>query len=642
MSERGVANSRLIDDPRIAKLLSEVSDFAVYALDADGVCVAWEPISRHYQYLPVEAVIGRSLSDFYPDDQKPNYLRGLRNAAETGRNEGEGWRVRADGARCWMRTITLPLCDEDGALTGYMGIVYDATRQHESASALRKNEEVYDALIQGLKDHVICVLDRGGHIRKWNSDAPAILGREPTSLEGSHFSEFFTAEDRKSGEPAKILALARKRGRYQAESWRLRGDDSRFRVDSTVFALPDADGNLFGYGIVVRDITDRYEAATQLLESQAALEQSEKLRSLGELTGGIAHDFNNLLTVVRGSAELLQTANLSEDKKARHIAAIIETADRAAELTAQLLSFARRQPLQPKRVSLNALLADMTDMLRRTLGGGINILHVPAPDLGDVCVDPTQLRNLILNAAINARDAMKSSGTLTLATRNVPDGTGNPLVSLAISDTGEGMVSKVAARVFEPFFTTKGLEGTGLGLSQAYGFAAQSGGDLRICSEAGRGSTLTLLLPRHTAGLECAAAPGKPENEIEQVPNGTRILLVEDSRTVALFAQTLLEDMGCEIVHARNAQEAMRILEREADRFDIVFSDIVMPGLSGLELAAKVREQKPTLPILLATGYSEAAARGEGSEFPILPKPYKREKLSEMLGQTISSFREAA
>ena len=362
---------------------------------------------------------------------------------------------------------------------------------------------------------------------------------------------------------------------------------------------------------------------------------------MGELTGGIAHDFNNLLTVVRGSAELLKNDMLSDERRRRHIDAIVETADRATELTGQLLSFARRQPLQPKQVDLNSVIVGMTELLKRTLGGGVSILKTPGPDLWPVRADPTQLENLILNAAINARYAMDGAGTLTLATQNVCGPTGEE-VCLSISDTGAGIAPEILDHVFEPFFTTKGPgEGTGLGLSQAYGFAAQSGGRLEIRSEVGRGTTLSLYLPRVEAKEEEDGQRWE-ERLCSDVPHGTRVLLVEDSRTVAVFAQSLLEDMGCEVVHAKCGEEALLALDDEPDGFDVIFSDIVMPGLSGLDLAAKIRSQKPTLPILLATGYSEAAARGEGSEFPILPKPYKRNTLSTKLCETIEAFKKAA
>jgi CheY-like chemotaxis protein len=271
----------------------------------------------------------------------------------------------------------------------------------------------------------------------------------------------------------------------------------------------------------------------------------------------------------------------------------------------------------------------------------VSILKTPRADLWDVRADPTQLENLILNAAINARDAMKGAGTLTLATQNVRGSSGEE-VCLSISDTGSGIDPQVLERVFEPFFTTKGPgKGTGLGLSQAYGFAGQSGGRLEIRSEVGRGKTLSLFLPR------AEIKPNVLDRDVAEVgggdvPRGTRVLLVEDSRTVAVFAQSLLEDMGCDVVHANCVEEAFVALENEPSGFDIIFSDIVMPGLSGLDLAAEVRRQKPALPILLATGYSEAAAKGEGSGFPILPKPYKRDILSAKLCETMNAFREAA
>ena len=487
---------RLIDEPKIAELLSEVSDFAAFELDLEGICTKWEPLSKNYQRVDQSEIVGHCLEEFYPQSQVEGgqYRRDLQTAAKHGRCDGRGWRPRKDGARSWMHFILLARYDFKGDHVGYSGLVFDATRQKDN------------------------------------------------------------------------------------------------------------------------------------------------MRALGELTGGIAHDFNNLLTVVRGSAELLRHSDLSEEQRDRHLMAIIETADRAAELTGQLLSFARRQPLQPKKIHINALIADMADLLERTLGNGISIVNIPQQDLWQVCVDPAQLQNVIFNAAINARDAMGSSGTLTIATRNISRGADSE-VRLSISDTGEGMTDEVRERAFEPFFTTKAPgKGTGLGLSQAYGFAGQSGGRLELLSEPGRGTSLNLYLPR--AGE--AALPVKSEDQTGKVPQGTRILLVEDSRTVAVFAQSLLEDMGCEFVHAATAEEALAMFEQDPEGFDIVFSDIVMPGLSGLDLAAKLRTQHPTLPILLATGYSAAAARGEGSEFPILPKPYKRDKLSAMLSQAMSDFSQAA
>lgn len=638
MDARVQLGPRLIDDPQIAGLLAEVSDFAVFELDCDGVCMAWEPLSANYQRFDPSEIVGQSLDVFYPEDQQAQYWNGLTEAFQTGRSEGEGWRLRKDGTRSWMRFIVVRRDGADNEHIGYSGIVFDATRQYEANQALNESEEIYRALLSGLKDHVVGIVDIDGNVLQWSKDTPKMLGRTEEEMEGSHLSEFFSQKERDTGEADKMLEIARTKGRFEMESWRLRRDGTRFRADVTAVPLHSDEEGFFGYGIILRDVTERYESADELAAAREALGQSEKLRALGELTGGIAHDFNNLLTVIRGSAELLSRQSLTEEKRAKHIDAIMETADRAAELTGQLLSYARRQPLQPKIIRLNELIDDMSELLKRSLGKGVRVLEFPDADLWEVRADPTQLQNLVLNAAINARDAMEGRGTLTIKTRNIMTESGEE-VRLSISDTGGGMDAEVMERAFEPFFTTKKPgQGTGLGLSQAYGFAAQSGGRLEIASEPGRGTTLSLFLPRADADES-----HEPDLESEaKVPRGTRILLVEDSRTVAAFAQALLEEMGCEVVHALNAEEALLVLEDDQPDFDIVFSDIVMPGLSGLDLAAKIRAQRPSQPILLATGYSEAAARGEGSEFPILPKPYKRDNLSEMLGKTIGQFGQAA
>ena len=633
----------LIDDPQISALLGEVSDFGVFALDVDGVCTAWKPISRNYQLAPVDQVVGHALDKFYaPEDRKAGkYWDNLRVAKEAGRVDTEGLRQRWDGSYAWTRISLLRKDDAAGAHIGYVGVVYDATRQRDAARALHASGEALRTLVDGLRDHAIYMLSIDGRITNWNVGAERITGHTADEALGQHFSIFFSAEECGSGLPEQILEQVRIAGIYREKGHRVRKNGETFHAKLFLQALYDEEGEILGFGCITRDIDEQHEAERELAIAREALSQSEKLRALGELTGGIAHDFNNLLTVVRGSAELLKNGTLSADKTTRNIDAIIETADRAAELTGQLLSFARQQPLQPKRVDINAVISGMTELLNRTLGGGVSILQVPGDAVPDVCVDPIQLENLILNAAINARDAMAGTGTLTLATRNVPGIDGDE-ICLSISDTGDGIPADVIEHVFEPFFTTKAPgQGTGLGLSQAYGFAAQSGGRLEIQSDPGRGTTLSLYLPRAERDAPSADVTARADG-VRDLPHGTRILLVEDSRTVAMFAQSLLEDMGCDVVHAKDAEEALLALDTEPNMFDIVFSDIVMPGISGLDLAAKVRRQRPTLPILLATGYSEAAARGEGSEFPILPKPYKRDILSAKLCETMNAFRVAA
>jgi CheY-like chemotaxis protein len=356
---------------------------------------------------------------------------------------------------------------------------------------------------------------------------------------------------------------------------------------------------------------------------------------LGELAGGIAHDFNNLITVIRGSAELLRRDDLSDERRRRYLDAITDTADRAATLTSHLLAFSRRQPLKPDVLDLNVRLDAFAEVLSRTLGSTIDVKLELVPGLWRVEADATHLENALLNAAINARDAMPRGGRLTLGTANVPGTNGSgDMVCISVTDTGEGMPPQVIERAFEPFFTTKPVgKGTGLGLSQIHGFAAQSGGRAEIESVLGKGTTIRLLLPR-SEGLLASAGAAK---DSATLPPGLRVLLVEDNEQVRAFARDLLEDLGCSVVMAASAEEGLERLE--AGPIDLVFTDVVMPGLSGVELARQVRKRFPGLPVVLASGYSNEMLKGAALEFELLHKPYGRESLAEALATVLDPVR---
>ena len=300
-----------------------------------------------------------------------------------------------------------------------------------------------------------------------------------------------------------------------------------------------------------------------------------------------------------------------------------------------MLAFGRRQPIKPEVLDLNVRLDAVSEVLSRTLGNSIQVRLEPSEAIGRVEVDAAQLETAILNAALNARDAMPDGGTLTLSTRNQSEG-GKDYVALSISDTGSGMPAEVAERAFEPFFTTKEVgKGTGLGLSQIHGFAAQAGGRAEIRSKEGEGTTIILILPRTEKGLSRAS----PAASMSNLPEGLRVLLVEDNPQVRDFAEGLLEDLGCRVVSAESAQEALDQLA--ADGIDLVVSDVVMPGMSGVELAYKVQEIHPKVPILLATGYSDEIVQ-RGSEFSVLLKPFGAADLSKAMTSALNGNRDAA
>jgi signal transduction histidine kinase len=370
------------------------------------------------------------------------------------------------------------------------------------------------------------------------------------------------------------------------------------------------------------------EQIEERTKAEEQLRQSQKMQALGQLTGGIAHDFNNLLTVIQGSADILSRDNLAEDRRKRFARAIVQAAENAAVLTSQLLAFARRQPLKPELVDLAVLVGGMADLLDRTMGERIRIETFLEPEACLVTVDRNQLQSAILNIASNARDAMGEGGTLKIEVSQILTETGESMAQIAISDTGTGMDAETASRIFEPFFTTKRTgQGTGLGLSQVYGFATQSGGDAIVRSVPGKGTTVSILLPTS----ENSSAPEAELDEIATVPDQppAQILVVEDNPEVGHFAETLLGELGHSVTLATSAEEALELTRRRA--FDIVFSDVVMPGMGGLRLAEQLAEEKPELPVILATGYSQEIAQSGSGGRPVILKPYRLATLSQAL-----------
>jgi len=393
-----------------------------------------------------------------------------------------------------------------------------------------------------------------------------------------------------------------------------------------------------------RELSERAEAlsqANELLAEQIAgrakaeeqLRQSQKMQALGQLTGGIAHDFNNLLTVIQGSADILTRDELADDRRKRFAKAIVQAADNAAVLTSQLLAFARRQPLKPEVVDLSQLVAGMTDLLDRTMGERIKIETSLERSTPPVTVDRNQLQSAILNIASNARDAMPDGGTLTIRVSEIRSEAGERMATISVSDTGAGMDADTASRIFEPFFTTKKTgKGTGLGLSQVYGFATQSGGEVFVDSEPGEGTTVTLLLPCSEPGM--AVAQPAEEPALPEQPRA-EILVVEDNEDVGQFAETLLTELGHSVTLATSGEEALE-LTRTRD-FDVVFSDVVMPGMGGLRLAERLAEEKPDLPVVLATGYSQEIAQSGSGGRPVILKPYRLATLSQALADAMSA-----
>jgi two-component system NtrC family sensor kinase len=378
--------------------------------------------------------------------------------------------------------------------------------------------------------------------------------------------------------------------------------------------------------------------AAKRREAEEALKHSQRLEALGQLTGGVAHDFNNLLTVIRASVDLLNRPQLTDERRQRYMTAIADAVARAARLTSQLLAFARRQTLKPEVFDVGERMRSLHDMLATLLGPAIEIAtQLPAePCL--VNADASQFETALINMATNARDAMQGKGRISFkveAATTVPDALahlpgGRGFVSVVVSDTGIGIPAARLGRVFEPFFTTKQVgHGTGLGLSQVFGFARQSGGEVTVTSEVGQGSTFSLYLPRVPADL---LPQQQAPNTAPAVPgSGMSVLVVEDNIELANFAADGLTELGYSITLVDNAADALAELVVDMDRFDVVFSDVVMPGMTGLELARAIRDRGIGVPVVLTTGYSEALAQESSHGFDLVQKPYSIEELSQIL-----------
>nr|WP_249159853.1 ATP-binding protein [Bradyrhizobium tropiciagri] len=389
-----------------------------------------------------------------------------------------------------------------------------------------------------------------------------------------------------------------------------------------------------------RRVTER---TAELMQAEEALRQAQKMEAVGQLTGGVAHDFNNLLTIIKSSTDLLRRPGLSEERRRRYVDAISDTVDRASRLTGQLLAFARRQALKPEVFDASERVKAVSDMLRTIVGSRIRIDTKLSRESCLVEADASQFETALVNMAVNARDAMNGEGSLQICIKEIAGmppvrghaGISSPFVAVSLTDTGSGIPEEKLAHVFEPFFTTKEVgKGTGLGLSQVYGFAKQSGGDVAVESEVGRGTTFILYLPR--AAREAAAHKEQPEidanpgDALSEHDRGRRVLVVEDNVEVGRFSSQILADLGYDTILATNANEALKLLD-EAGRFDVVFSDVIMPGMNGIDLGREIRRRYPKVPVVLTSGYSEVLAQEGRHGFDLIQKPYAAEELSRVL-----------
>ncbi|MET7241793.1 PAS domain S-box protein [Methylobacterium sp. EM32] len=646
----------------------------------DGASVGLSEVSADGRFLRVNTelcrILGRSAEEVLrldlaavtdPDDLRPS-LAAVAEAIATGRSISLDKRYRRpDGTAIWANSSIERLDDADGRLKNLLVVTADLSRRKEAEQRLAESERRLQELNETLEQQVsertaernlLATIVERTDIMMMAADLDYTI----LAINKANADEFARIYGVRPKVGDNMLDLLADQPEHQAQvraGWgrglageeitlvEEYGDPARARpcYQISFRTLRDANGARTGCYQFVMDVTERLRSQAELAQAQEALRQSQKLEAVGQLTGGVAHDFNNLLTIIRSSVDFLRRPDLPEARKARYLDAVSDTVERAAKLTGQLLAFARRQALKPEVFDVGQKVRGIADMLDTLTGSRVRVVtEVPrAPCL--IRADVSQFETALVNMAVNARDAMDGEGTLTLrvscgaalpAIRGHA-GSQNPFAAVALVDTGTGIPAEQLGRIFEPFFTTKEVgKGTGLGLSQVFGFAKQSGGDVDVRSAPGQGTTFTLYLPEVVAE-ERSAAERPQDLGLAPLGTGQRILVVEDNVGVGQFATQILEDLGYQPIWAANAEEALEQLGRDGSRFDLVFSDVVMPGMGGVALAQEMQKRSPHVPVVLASGYSHVLAQSDAHGFELLHKPYSAEQLGRILHQALGS-----
>jgi PAS domain S-box-containing protein len=618
---------------RAEAVLAGISD-GIAALDNDWRLVYANPAVGHMLGRDITNLTGRTLDQLLDLAADDPFGVAYRDSKRTG--EPLAFTKYSEVFSSWIDVRGYPhpggyviLFRLQGARGPVSQELLDSERQRDVTRSI--NQRIFDTSLD-----LILVVDRRGNVLRVSPSSRAILGFAPEELTGLNGTAFVHPDDlegtRNNMRQARHGRLTRnfecryvhKDGHSVSLSW------------TGVWSEPDGQ-----YFFIGRDMTDR-----MALEGQ--LRQAQKMEAVGQLTGGVAHDFNNILTVIMGMTEVLAGEVSADPRLTPLVAAIDEATSRGAELTRRMLAFARKQPLQPLVVDLNQIVSGTTAMLRRTLGEDIAVKLVLADGLWPALADRSQIEDALLNLAVNARDAMPSGGRLVIETANVHldeqyaahnlEVVPGDYVSVSVSDSGSGIPPDVLERVFEPFFTTKEVgRGTGLGLSMVYGFAKQSGGHVKIYSEVGHGTRITLYLPRTVAAERDSEPVAAPAARAHPAGHET-ILVVEDSESVRKVAVSILRGLGYQVLEAEDGPSALTILSGD-EEIDLLFTDLIMPnGIDGEELLKRAHMLRPGLKALFTSGYSEHFLQSRGNAdagVPLLNKPYRVQKLSEAVRKAL-------
>jgi two-component system, cell cycle sensor histidine kinase and response regulator CckA len=637
-TERKQAEEALKESERFLKtIISSVAE-GVIVYDRQLRYKVWNKFMEDVTGLKAQEVLEKYALDLFPHLQTHGVRLLLARAlkGETVYSPDTPYYIPKTERTGWVIGTYSPQVATDGEIVGVVGIIRDITERKRAEEVLQESEERYRILIENI-NLGITLIGTDYRIVVTNTGQTKLFNKPPSAFRGKQcFREFEKRSEVCSHCPGTI-AMATGHA-AEAETTGIRDDGSSFSVHIHAFPIFGKNGKISGFVEVIEETTERKQAEEQMLSLQSQLQQSQKMEAIGQLAGGVAHDFNNLLTVISVQSQLALRGLREGDPLKEKLKDIELAADRAANLTRQLLAFSRRQILEMKVINLNVILQDMEKMLRRVIGEDIELKTILADDLGLVKVDPGQMEQVIVNLAVNAKDAMPQGGKLFLETANaeldeeyVHSHAGmipGAYVMLSITDTGTGMTKEVKEQIFDPFFTTKEKgKGTGLGLSTVYGIVKQSGGDIYVYSEPGKGTTFKVYLPQVF----------EPQEEFkkvtsEEIPRGKEtILVVEDDRMVRRLAVDILRRQGYRVLEATEGGEALVMCEKEKEAIALILTDIVMPHMSGPELIERLKQVRKDFKVLYMTGYTDESIVQHGileEGINLIHKPFTIDKLA--------------